>query len=220
MTETGIRPHGFTPKGLAMRQKIIEVTAGLFYERGVAGTSNEMVRKAAGISGSQLSHYFPDRGSLVRAVLAWRADTMITLQRDLLTGELDSIAALRTWAASFTANDNACAGGCSFGSLVAEVLKSDLDVGDEIARGFGRWRNLFERGLAAMRDHGELRRSADPRRLAYMLMASFQGGMILAQATQDAAPLQAALESAIDHIASYAARPRRNADHHLVPTGR
>jgi AcrR family transcriptional regulator len=39
-----------------MRQKIIEAAADLIYERGVAGTNNELVRKAAGISGSQLSH--------------------------------------------------------------------------------------------------------------------------------------------------------------------
>jgi hypothetical protein len=31
----------------------------------------------------------------------------------------------------------------------AEVMKSDLDVHDEVAAGFGRWRDLFERGLNA-----------------------------------------------------------------------
>src|ERR1700749_4867394 len=176
MTESATRPRGLTPKGLAMRQKIIEAAAGLLYERGVAGTSNELVRQAAGISGSQLSHYFPDKESLVRAVIAWRADTMIGLQRDPPAGELDSIAALRAWASSYLSDEEVCTGGCSFGSLAGGVMKGDLDVGDEIAAGFGRWRDLFERGLAAMRERGELRRAADPRQLAYVLMAAFQGG--------------------------------------------
>jgi AcrR family transcriptional regulator len=211
MTESATRPRKLTPKGLAMRQKIIEAAAGLIYERGVAGTNNELVRNAAGISGSQLSHYFPDKESLVRAVIAWRADTMIRLQRDPPAGELDTIAALRAWAASYLSDEDVCTRGCSFGSLAAEVMKSDLDAGDEIAAGFGRWRDLFESGLTAMRERGELRRTADPRQLAYTLMAAFQGGMMLAQAAHDVAPLRAALESAIDHVASFAARPRRGA---------
>jgi AcrR family transcriptional regulator len=78
-----------------MRQKIIEAAADLIYERGVAGTNNELVRKAAGISGSQLSHYFPDKESLVRVVIGWQADTMIGLQRNPPPGELDSLAALQ-----------------------------------------------------------------------------------------------------------------------------
>src|ERR1700742_3283446 len=101
MTESAVRAYRLTPKGQAMRQKIVEVAAGLMYEHGVAGTNNELVRAAAGISGSQLSHYFPDKESLVRAVIAWRADTMLGLQRAPPLGELDSIAALRAWAASY-----------------------------------------------------------------------------------------------------------------------
>jgi TetR/AcrR family transcriptional repressor of nem operon len=215
MTETSVTPRKLTPKGEATRQKIIEAAASLIYEHGVAGTNNELVRSAAEISGSQLSHYFRDKESLVRAVIAWRADAMIGLQRDPPLGELDSIAALRAWADSYVERPGACAGGCSFGSLAAEAIKSDLDVRDEITAGFDRWRDLFERGLSAMRARGELRRTADPRQLAYTLMAAFQGGMLLAQSAQDTTPLRAALGAAIDHIASLAPRQRQT-----VPAGR
>src|ERR1700753_3464092 len=126
MTESAVRAYRLTPKGQAMRQKIVEVAADLMYEHGVAGTNNELVRKVAGISGSQLSHYFPDKESLVRAVIAWRADTMIGLHRDPPLGELDSLDALRAWADSCVQREDVCAGGCSFGSLAAEIMKSDL----------------------------------------------------------------------------------------------
>jgi hypothetical protein len=33
-------------------------------------------------------------------------------------------------------------------------MESDLDVHDEVAAEFGRWRDLSERGLAAMRERG------------------------------------------------------------------
>jgi TetR/AcrR family transcriptional regulator, transcriptional repressor for nem operon len=217
MTETFVRPRRLTAKGEATRQKIIEAAADLIYEHGVAGTNNDLVRGAAGISGSQLSHYFPDKESLVRAVIAWRADTMIGLQRDPPLTELDSISALRAWADSYVERPDVCTRGCSFGSLAAEVIKSDLDVHDEIAAGFDRWRELFQRGLAAMVARGELRSSADPVRLAYMLMAAFQGGMLLAQSAQDTAPLRAALTAAIDHVASFTARHRRGTPARVAP---
>jgi AcrR family transcriptional regulator len=89
-----------------MRRKIIEAAAVLICEHGVAGTNNELVRKAAGISGSQLSHYFPDKDSLVRAVITWRADTMIGLQRNPPMGELDSVDALRAWADSYVTRED------------------------------------------------------------------------------------------------------------------
>jgi TetR/AcrR family transcriptional repressor of nem operon len=208
MTETTTRPRKLTPKGEAMRQRIIEAGARLIYERGVASTNNELVRASAGISGSQLSHYFPDKESLVRAVLAWQADTMIGLHRDPPVGELDSIPALRAWAGSYTDRSDPNLGGCTFGSLAAEVIKSDFGIHDEVASGFDRWRDLFERGLTAMRERGDLRRSADPRQLAYALMAAFQGGMLLSQSARDPAPLREALNAAVDHVASFAPRRR------------
>jgi AcrR family transcriptional regulator len=75
MTETSVRRRRLNPKGKAMRRRIVEAAASLICERGVAGANNELVRNAAGISGSLLSHYFPDKESLVRAVIAWQADT-------------------------------------------------------------------------------------------------------------------------------------------------
>jgi TetR/AcrR family transcriptional regulator, transcriptional repressor for nem operon len=209
MSEGAVQLRKLTPKGEAMRQRIIEAAAGLIYERGVAGTNNELVRAAAGISGSQLSHYFPDKESLVRAVIVWRADTMIGLHRVPPLGELDSVGALRDWADWYGAEFDVRSGGCSFGSLAAEIMKSDLRVHDEIAAGFDRWRDLFERGLVTMRERGELRRSADPRQLAYALMAAFQGGMLLTQSAQDPTPMREALNAAVDHVASFAPRQRR-----------
>jgi TetR/AcrR family transcriptional repressor of nem operon len=191
-----------TRKGQATRQRIIETAAELIYEHGVKGTNNDLVRRAAGISGSQLSHYFPDKESLVRAVIAWRADAMMGKHTDPPRGELDSVAALRAWAASYLGPGEPWRGGCSFGSLAAEVLKSEPALRDEVMAGFDRWHHQFHHGLVAMRDSGELRPDADPDQLAYVLMAAFQGGMLLAQATEDPARLRAALDAAVDRVAA------------------
>jgi len=193
-----------TRKGQATRERILECAAELIYRHGVQGTSNDAVRRAAEVSGSQLSHYFPDKESLVRATLAWRAESMMGLREDPPRGPLDSMAALRAWADSYVARPEVVAGGCSFGSLAAEVLKSDLDVSDAISQGFARWRGQFHDGLTAMRDRGDLRPDADLHQLATALMSAFQGGLLLTQAARDVEPLRQALDAALSYVASHA----------------
>ncbi|MFJ9779179.1 TetR/AcrR family transcriptional regulator [Amycolatopsis sp. NPDC101161] len=193
-----------TRKGWATRQRIIEAAADLMYEHGVKGTNNDLIRQAAGVSGSQLSHYFPDKESLVRAVLDWQADAMMGAHSQPPRGELDSVAALRAWAASYLGPGEPWRGGCRFGSLAGEVLKTEPALRDDVVRGFGRWRDQFRGGLLAMRDRGELRADTDIDRLAYVLMTAFQGGLLLAQATGDPAPLRAALDTAVGEVARHA----------------
>jgi AcrR family transcriptional regulator len=203
-TADTVRPGPkLTRKGQATRERILESAAELIYRHGVQGTSNDALRRAAGVSGSQLTHYFPDKESLVRAALAWRAESMMGLRDDPPRGPLDSMAALRAWADGYVGNPDVVAGGCSFGSLAAEVLKSDLDVSDAIAEGFARWRAQFRDGLTAMRDRGQLRSDADPDQLATSLMAAFQGGLLLTQAARDVQPLREALDAALTNVASH-----------------
>lgn len=192
-----------TPKGRATRDHIVGVAADLIHSRGVQGTTNEDVRAAAEISGSQLSHYFQGKESLVRAVIQQRAEQVLIVGRTPPTQQLGSVRALREWADFYLERADVATSGCRFGSLASEVLKSGLEVKNEIATGFTRWHDNFRAGLASMRDRGDLRRDADPDRLAYLILAAYQGGMLLAQAQQDIAPLKAALHGAIDYVATF-----------------
>ena len=65
-SEARNRPR-LTPKGERVRGRIIEAAARLVYKQGVAGTTLEDVKRAAGVSGSQMYHYFPDKEQLVQA---------------------------------------------------------------------------------------------------------------------------------------------------------
>src|ERR1044072_1024564 len=67
-------PHKLTSKGQATRARILEHAAELIYTKGVHATNNEQLRRAAGMSGSQLNHYFPTKGELVLAVVEWQTE--------------------------------------------------------------------------------------------------------------------------------------------------
>ena len=55
-----------------------------------------------------------------------------------------------------------------------------------------------------MRDRGELIEDADVDELATTLLATLQGALLLAKALRDGRPLQTALNTVIDHIATFA----------------
>jgi TetR/AcrR family transcriptional repressor of nem operon len=190
-----------TAKGQATKARIVATAADLVFEQGVAGTSIEDVRKAAGVSGSQMTHYFEDKKTLIRAVVTHQADTVVAS-----LGSLDSFDALDAWADMNVEVLRArhCAGGCLLGSLAAEVVECDAEARVNAERGFERWEELLRDGLTAMRDRGDLRPEADPSQLALALLAAVQGGALLTQARRDTAPLEAALDTALAHLRSLA----------------
>ncbi|MFX6861641.1 TetR/AcrR family transcriptional regulator, partial [Acinetobacter baumannii] len=77
---------------------------------------------AAGVSASQLYHYFSDKNDLVRAVIARQSEAVLDAQQPWL-GQLDSIEGLREWRDALVALQEArhCAGGCPIGSIAAEL---------------------------------------------------------------------------------------------------
>jgi TetR/AcrR family transcriptional regulator, transcriptional repressor for nem operon len=202
----------FTPKGLATRDRITAVAADLMYRDGVADTSVDDVQAAAGVSASQLYHYFGGKPNLVRAVVARQTDALIEGQEPVL-GQLNSMSALHQWRDLLVdaARQRHCRGGCPVGSLVGQLAETCPECREDLAAGFAKWEDAIRTGLSTMRDRGELRRTADPDKLALALMAAAEGGMTLTQARRDTTALEAALDTAIEHIASLQPRHKTRA---------
>ncbi|MET8788455.1 TetR family transcriptional regulator C-terminal domain-containing protein, partial [Streptomyces sp. NPDC004589] len=97
--------------------------------------------------------------------------------------------------------------GCSLGSLASEIIKTDLDVHDELANAFDQWRDIFREGIERMQQLGRISTEADPARLATLLLAAFQGGTLLAQVARNITPLKDALQTAIDYLQTFATSP-------------
>lgn len=203
----GVEGVRLTRKGLATRARIVTAAKQLVFERGAANTSIDEVRIAAGVSGSQISHYFRDRRDLTRQVVAARRADVVAFHTQAKLGSLDTLDDLEAWAAACTADIDGVyrLGGCVYGSLAGELIDSDDEVKDDVAAGYDQWLALFESGLTVMRRRLELRAEADPRHLAAALVVAHQGGAMLTHITQDAEPLRAALDAAVAYVRSFGA---------------
>ncbi|SHO82605.1 Putative transcriptional regulator, TetR family [Mycobacteroides abscessus subsp. abscessus] len=203
--KTAVQRHRkLTEKGQATRARILEQAAELIHTKGVAATNNEQLRRVTGISGSQLNHYFPTKESLVMAVIEWQTEQVMRFYGSEQFAGFDTIEALRSWVDYYVTHESAYRDGCTLGSLASQIIKSDLQVHDELARAFDQWRNIVRDGLRRMQSLGRLSATADPTQLADLLLSAFQGGMLLTQVQRDVTPLKNALHAAIDHVQTFA----------------
>jgi TetR/AcrR family transcriptional regulator, transcriptional repressor for nem operon len=199
-----------TARGAATRARIVDAAASLVYERGTAGTSLDDVMAATGTSKSQLYHYFADKDALICEVIRAQLGRIIAAQEAGLH-EVSSWEGLQRWCDHFVTATRATqgAGGCPLGSLVGELADQSEPARRVLAQCFAEWQSYLSEGFAAMRSNGELAAQADPAELALTVMSALQGGLLMAQATRTARPLELALNMALQHMAAYRRRPEQ-----------
>jgi TetR/AcrR family transcriptional regulator, transcriptional repressor for nem operon len=190
-----------TSKGIATQERIVAAAAELMFVRGVAGTTLEQVREVAQVSSSQIYHYFADKDALVHAVVAHQNDAVVGPQEDHLRS-LSSVADLRAWRDHIVSLQRRihCQGGCPIGALGSELGELDHDVRTGVSAGFHRWQAALHRGYSGMRESGVLPVNTDVDQLAIATLAALQGGLLLAQMHRSTEPLEASLDTLIDHV--------------------
>jgi TetR/AcrR family transcriptional repressor of nem operon len=160
----------------------------------VAGTTLDDVKAAAGVSGSQMYHYFPDKDELVQAVISYQAHVIAGNQRQ---ADLGSAEGLRAWRDMVIAQARSgeAKGGCPLGSLAGQLAETDPHARTLLAGGFGQWQAAIGEGLRRLHQAGQLPDGTDPDALAVTLLATLQGGLLLAQVQRDARPLETAVDT-------------------------
>jgi AcrR family transcriptional regulator len=171
------------------------------FDKGVAETTLEDIRAAAGVSGSQVYHYFADKNALVRAVIEYQTDVVLDAQGAHLD-RLDSLSGLRAWRNLIVDHQRRlqCRGGCPIGALGAEVAETDEAARIAVAQGFRIWATRIQEGIGAMHARGQLPPEVDPEELALALLAAMQGGLLLTQIQRQTRPLEVALDAMLDRI--------------------
>src|SRR6201992_1107181 len=196
-----------TRRGQQTRTRIVAAAAELMFDNGAAETTLEGIRAAAGVSGSQVYHYFEDKQALVRAVIDYQTTAVLDAQGAHLD-RLDSMAGLRAWRDFRVEHQRrlGCRGGCPIGALGAEVAETDAVARLAAARGLRRWEGRIREGFQAMHARGDLAPGTDPDDLALATLAALQGGLLLTQLQRDTKPLEVTLDAMLDRVETLTAK--------------
>lgn len=187
--------------------RIVRAAADQFHRQGLHGASLDDVLDTARVGRGQFYRYFDSRDELVPIVLDPQVDAWMGRHAAEL-GDLSSFAGIERFAASLVAMARAgrLRRWCPIGVLAADVINDPSRTHRAAAGGaFKRMASHLAAGLSTMQHSGRLAAEADPDRLARMFIACFEGGLLVAIATDDDEPLRDALGAALCSLRASAA---------------
>lgn len=201
-----VGPAQVTSRGALTRARIVAAAAELMRVQGVGGTTLDDVVSKSRVSKSQLYGAFEDKRALVRAVIDRVGEETITRERENL-GRVTTFEELERWRDALVERNALEDGryGCALGSLANEVADHDAYARTKLNALFASWQEQFEALLRRFQQDAVIPQNADVARLATGLLASVQGGYLLAQTARDVTPMSTAIDMAIAHLRLLAA---------------
>ena len=153
-----------TPKGRATRERIVDTAAEVILAEGLSALNMDNVRKAASVSGSQLTHYFADKQALIRAILTRQINVVLDFHRQPKLHGLESLDDFERW---IDLNMRylrriGYSGTPTYHALAGQLAKSDDATRETLAAGYRQWVVLLEKAIQRMKDRGVLVTKADP----------------------------------------------------------
>jgi AcrR family transcriptional regulator len=195
-------------RGRATRDRILGCAAELVLTQGVEALSLDNVRRAASVSGSQLSHYFADKDALIRAVIVRQTEVLLDFHRQPALRNLDTFDDFERWVEltlKFSGRVARNQATPTYGALTGQLSKYDEQARELLADGYRQWITLLRRGLARMKKNGLLTDIANPTELANVLVSAHQGGTLMTGAYGKTWPDRDALMFALTYLRQFAA---------------
>jgi len=180
------------------RDRLIESTRELLWERGYVGTSPKAIQERSGAGQGSMYHHFHGKQDLARAAIERDAADLVSwLDADL--GGPGSVAERVT---RYMRRQRPALRGCPVGRLTMDPdVMSDPDLRQPVVEAFAVARGRLARALEEGRADGELDPSVDPVAVATALVAVLQGGYVLARASGSADTYAQAVDGVLGLLA-------------------
>jgi AcrR family transcriptional regulator len=165
------------------RDKLIESTRELLWERGYVGTSPKAIQQRAGVGQGSMYHHFTGKPQLALAAVGRSAEQM----RAAAASELDGPGSALDRIVAYLRRERAVLKGCPIGRMTHDPdVVTDPDLRRPLAETFGWLQDRLSEILAE-----EIPR--DAKDVAATIVATLQGGYVLARAADDPAPFDRAV---------------------------
>jgi TetR/AcrR family transcriptional regulator, transcriptional repressor for nem operon len=182
------------------RDQIIEAALRLFFEQGYRSTGIAQIRKAAGANSGSLYHFFPSKEALLAAVLekykATLGPQILEPAYQQVTDPIQRVFAILDGYRKLLRATNFRLG-CPMGSLALEVSNDYADVRRQIVQNLEKLCGAIERLIKDASDR--LPAKMSPASLARHVLATMEGGVMLARAYRSLEPF----DQAMNHLKDY-----------------
>jgi AcrR family transcriptional regulator len=177
--------------GIDARERLIESTRELLWERGYVGTSPKAIQQRSGAGQGSMYHHFSGKQDL--AVAAIRRNAADLTSR--MDADLAGPGSVTERVTRYMRRERAALRGCPVGRLTMDPdVMGDQELRRPVEDAFDAVRRRLAEVIDEGRENGELARSVDPAATATALVAVLQGGYVLARAADSADAYTQAVE--------------------------
>lgn len=170
------------------RERLVRAAQGLYAEQGVDATTPREVLERSGVGQGSLYHHFPSKLDLARAALRRTAEESLDTARGTLAGGGSATGRLR----AFLGAQRDAIAGCAVGRQTSDpVVMADGELHETLTEYFT---GLLDLVTVALWEQGFDEVEASDR--AFTVVATVQGGYVLARALGDDTALERALRGA------------------------
>ncbi len=191
-------------KGEQTRQHIIQQAATLFNQRGYTGSSISDVMQCTGLQKGGIYRHFQNKEQLALAAFDYAQQQSTTRLVEAVAAETDAVRQLLAFIVAFHALTlrPPVPGGCPILNTIVDSDDGDPALRERVVAVVTGWEQLIERIVADGVAQGSMRSDIDPQAVAALLIATLEGGILLARAHHSSVYLQ----HAVDHLVQYVQR--------------
>jgi TetR/AcrR family transcriptional regulator, transcriptional repressor for nem operon len=191
-------------KGEQTRQHIIQQAATLFNQRGYIGSSISDVMQCTGLQKGGIYRHFQSKEQLALAAFDYAQQQNTSQLVAAVAAETDAVQKLLAFISAFhtLTLHPPVPGGCPILNTIVDSDDGDPALRERVVAVVRGWEQLIERIVADGVARGSLRCDIDPQTVASVLIATLEGGILLARAHRSPVYLQ----HAVDHLVQYVRR--------------
>lgn len=176
------------------RERLIESTRELLWERGYVGTSPKAIQERSGAGQGSMYHHFQGKPDLALAAISRTAEEM----RGRAEVEFAGHGGVVERIAAYLRRERDVLKGCPVGRLTQDPdVMADGRLREPVAQTFAWLTDRLAGLLAEGRESGELDARLEPVAVATALVAVLQGGYVLARAAGSAEVFGRAVDGAL-----------------------
>lgn len=176
------------------RERLVEAAQDLLWERGYVGTSPRAIQDRAGAGQGSMYHHFTGKADLARTALERTAERERAGAEALLGGGGTALERLT----GYLRRERQVLRGCPVGRHAQDPdLVADPELRAPLETTFAWLRGRLAEVVAEGQQAGELRADVDPEAVAATVVATVQGGYVLARSAGRPEPFEEATEGAV-----------------------
>ncbi|MFJ8635649.1 TetR/AcrR family transcriptional regulator [Streptomyces sp. NPDC093568] len=186
---------------MSTSDRLIESTRELLWERGYVGTSPKAILEHSGAGQGSMYHHFKGKQDLALTAITRTAEEMRATAAGVLDGPGTPYERIET----YLRRERDVLRGCPIGRL---TMDPDVIASDELRAPVDETLNWLRERLAAIveegREQGQFAAGLDGESVAATIVATLQGGYVLARASGSAAAFDASVRGLLSLLAPHA----------------